>query len=110
MFFFSKNFPTHSEIKIPVFSVQNTEVRQVSLLRNETVKKLFVKVLENNIFDRRQFKIAMNQVLKAHQMDVVKIFKHGNTKHSPPLKKVLKTTLKDMRNVLWKKSGASQLR
>lgn len=49
------------------------------MLRNETVKKLFVKVLEYNIFDRRQFRIAMNGVLKGHQVEVVKIFKHGKS-------------------------------
>lgn len=73
--------------------MENTEIRQVSLLRNETVKKLFVKVLENNIFDRRQFRIAMNGVLKGHQMEVVKIFKHGNTKSFPNRKMLIYKTL-----------------
>lgn len=66
-----------SEIKSAVLSARNSEVTEVSTLRNKTLKMIFAAVMKNNIFDRRQFHADVDQVLKTHQLEVTKVFKHG---------------------------------
>ncbi|XP_066147246.1 TWiK family of potassium channels protein 12 [Euwallacea fornicatus] len=58
-------------------SARNVEVSKVGNLRENTTKKLFAVVMENNIFDQRKFNKDIDQVLQGHQRDVVKLFKHG---------------------------------
>ncbi|XP_066252130.1 TWiK family of potassium channels protein 12 [Euwallacea similis] len=58
-------------------SARNIEVLEVAMLRANTAKKLFAVVMENNIFDQKQFNKDIDRVLKGHQGDVVELFKHG---------------------------------
>nr|AEE62049.1 unknown [Dendroctonus ponderosae] len=63
-------------------SARNSEVTEVSMLRNKTLKMIFAAVMKNNIFDRRQFHADVDQVLKNHQLEVTKVFKHGYDERS----------------------------
>lgn len=57
-------------------SANNSEVQELVLLRNKTLEKLFAVLIKHNNFDVYLFRRDANAVLKLHQDNITKIFKH----------------------------------